>query len=355
MRASVPQTVHSLFSPSELFLEKQWLEIRDIFLGENFTNQDIARALELAAACPHKEAQWLTGIFAGKTVSTNRQARDIFLAEKEKNNSAASLCFAALLCLSGIDGEEHVTGREQNLALLRRSADLGCAFAQAEMASWTDGEEKFRFASLAAFQRERDGFCLLGFCFTHRIGCEKNADKGLENYLIAAELGSVYQMSVVGKLLDESDPLRWFWWNQAAKRGVSDDFVREFSEQVEEFESGSNNAAVVFQIGRGLNGNVDAENRTIFGSNFDDDEDDLGFDDLIGPANTAISFYKAQLAACRRAVDAWSLCCLRLNIYKDLRVLIGKMIWESRALALFEIDEDELRPALSPVQKRARK
>ena len=50
-----------------------------IFFGHNFVKQDIMEALVLAAACEHKEAQWLTRVFAGKTVTTREEARDVFL------------------------------------------------------------------------------------------------------------------------------------------------------------------------------------------------------------------------------------------------------------------------------------
>ena len=68
------------------------------------------------------------------------------------------------------------------------------------------------------------------------------------------------------------------------------------------------------------------EKKQIFGQNMD-------FDDRIGPANDAIESYKSQLAACCRAVDTWSLITIRFKVVKDIRVLIGKMIWESRDLA----------------------
>jgi hypothetical protein len=322
MRASTSPTVRSLFSPASLVLEKQWLEIRDIFFGLNYENRDITQ-VELAVACEHKEAQWLTRVFAGKTVSTRREARDIFLALGE--NDARGLCFAALL-----------SGRDEN-ALLRRSAELGCALAQAKMSEETIGEESFRLATLAALQRERDGFYSLGCCFNFGRGCERSEDKAKENFLIAAELGLVTAMFWFGDLLEESDHLCWFWWAQAAKLGEPSYFLRNVAKQVQEFESGSNNAAAVFQIGRALNGNVDVDKRRIFGRNND-------FDDLIGAANTAISFCKAQLSACRRAVDAWSHVGLRFKVVKDIRALIGNMIWEMRESALFDVRHARSQP-----------
>jgi hypothetical protein len=319
------QTVESLFSPADLVLEKQWLKIRDIFFGHNYVKQDIKRALELAAACTHKDAQWLIRVLAGKTVSTSQEARDVFLALGK--NDACGLCFAALLSMK-IEGDE-----EEIYALLRRSAELGCALAQAKIAGQMGGEEEFRFASLAASQRERESFHCLGYCFKYGRGCEKNEDKVRENYLIAAELGGVSAMIWFGELLEESDPVRWFWWGQAARRGESYDFLTNFAQQVQEFEAGSNNEGAVFQIGRCLSGNVDVEKRTFFGIR-------SNFDNRIGPANTAVSFYNSQLSACRRAVDMWSHVGIRCGVVKDIRVLIGKLVWETRDLALFDVRED---------------
>jgi hypothetical protein len=318
------QTVRSLFKPDDLVLEKQWLEIRDIFFGDNRAKHDITLALELAAACEHKEARWLTRIFAGKTVSTTEEARDIFLALGE--NDARGLCFAALL--GGSDQDDDSDEEEESVALLRRSAELGCALAQAKMAERTDDEEGFRLATLAALQRERNSFCCLGWCFFYGEGCEKNEDKARENYLIAAELGEVDSMTGVGGLWEESDLLRWYWWGQAAQLGQPYCFLENFSKLVHQFECGSGNALNVFQMGRALTGNVDVEERRIF-------RNERNFDDRIGPANTAISFYSSQLSDCRRAVDAWSHVGLRFNVVKDIRVLIGKLIWETRESVLF--------------------
>lgn len=46
-------------------------------------------------------------------------------------------------------------------------------------------------------------------------------------------------------------------------------------------------------------------------------------------------FYLSQNESCRKAVDTWSLISTRLRIYKDLRILIAKMIWETRFEALY--------------------
>jgi hypothetical protein len=90
----------------------------------------------------------------------------------------------------------------------------------------------------------------------------------------------------------------------------------------------------VFTIGRALRGHIDTEKRKIFGDNYD-------FDSRIGPANRAIDFFTAQCAAARRAVNAWCLMAVRINskVNRDIRKMIGMMIWEARELADYAVIE----------------
>ena len=105
----------------------QYYEVRDTLLGRNFVKQDVTRALELASTCQHPEARWLTEIFAEKDVRTKQDARYVFLSQG--NDDARALCFSALLSWS----RDH--------ARLRRSAEMGFAFAQAHCAA-TEGNRR---------------------------------------------------------------------------------------------------------------------------------------------------------------------------------------------------------------------
>jgi TPR repeat protein len=248
-------------------------------------------------------------------VTTFWEAHEVFLADKKK--SPASLCFAALLSYP------------RDYALLRPSADLGYPLAQAKMVIRTNGEEKFQFAKSASSQRDRDDFRWLARCYELGDGCEKDLEKARECYLAAAQLGEVLCRDL-GNLFDESDAHRWFWFGRGAVLGNPYSFLEGFPVPVQEFNSGSANGAVVFQIGKALNGQVSVEEKTILGCYYE-------FASLKGPANSAISFYKSQLAACRRAVDAWSHVGIRCSVVKDIRVLIGKLVWETRDLALYKV------------------
>lgn len=160
-------------SSDDLALKLEWYEIRDLLFGHNDKKQDVMRALELASICRHPDAKWLTGVCAGRDVKTWEEARDVFLAQG--SNDARALCFAALVDEDNVD-----------LPRLRRSAELGFAFAQARMFSAAGVLEGFTFASLAAAQGDRDGFFYLGVCYQSAYGCERDLEKAIKSYLLAA-------------------------------------------------------------------------------------------------------------------------------------------------------------------------
>jgi hypothetical protein len=293
----------------------EWYKIRDTFFGLNCVSQNIPLAIEMASSCQHPDARWLTEVCAGKDVNTEEDA--------ERNFSALGQKDARALC--GL----WMVGDRRESTPLRRSADLGFAFAQALMAGQTEGDEIFKFAQLAAAQGERDGLLWLGWCFRRGEGCEKDLDKAKENFLLSSELGHVSAMIELGKLLGESDPQRWRWWGRAAALGDSLSFLSYFAKQVELFNSGSGNSVVMFLIGQALQGHVNEAARTIFNSRYE-------FASLIGPAKQAIAFYEAQIQATKDAMRAWTLVGIHFDVVKDVRKLIAKLIWDSRDEAVYK-------------------
>jgi hypothetical protein len=150
--------------------DRVWYKIRDLFFGDNFVRQDIPLALQLASSCRHPDATWLVEVCRGKCVSNAQEALDAL----QGANDARALCFAWVL-----------RDEEEDLTLLRQSAEKGYAFAQAWMAEVvSSGLERFRFANLAALQGERYGSFCLGGCFHFGDGCEKNLLEEKKNFLI---------------------------------------------------------------------------------------------------------------------------------------------------------------------------
>ena len=297
-----------------------WLDCRDTFLGRNMKKQDIAKALSLARDCKHPDAVWLTSMFEGKDVSTETKVREVLL---RRENDAYALCLA--WCMA--------SNRDDDLSLLHRACDAGNAFACAIFCGqvWTENLEKsLRLGLVSASKFERDGFYVLGECFRFGVGCEINRTLSKENLRVAAELGNVFAVEALTSVQEDSDETRWLWFCQAALRGFPHSFLDSFSEQVKQFFSGSGNSAVVFLIGRALKGKIDLEKKEIFGKW-------LYFDSLAGPANQAVSFYESQIKSARLAVYTWTLVSTRLNVIKDMRIYIGKLIWDARFEANYKI------------------
>jgi hypothetical protein len=302
-------SLHRQLSPEALQQLLAWYKIRDTLLGENKTKQDIKKALELASVCEHPNAVWLTKLFGGRDISSHDEARQVFLGCE---NDPRALCFAGLL-----------VGTFEEIG---RAAGLDDAFAQAGMAWRTGDEECLRWAEKSAAQGERDGFYWLGICYRDGIACEEGVERAKEYFLVAAELGHVYAMIQFGKFFAKDDLQRFFWLGTAAASGKSLHFLNEMSDQIRNFGSGTGYAKVVFVFGRALKGHINTEKRTIFGQ---------GYSSYIGPANHALRFYEFQLQSYRKAVESWTIIGLRNKVVKDIRKMIGKMIWESREEAKY--------------------
>ena len=309
----------------------KWLDVRDTLLGENFKRQDITAALALARDCTHPDAVWLTSIFDGKEVSTKEEARNVLFSFQ---NDALALCFAWHLSNAG--------ERRLDLSLLHRSVEMGCAFACSSLFTQIGYETRkkhFHLVQSAVKQHERDGFNYLGWCLSYGVGCKSDMELAKRNFLISAELGCVEAALNLGSTASADDPDCWMWRTRAALIGSPFLFLDFFSTSVEQFVAGSGNNTVMFLIGRALKGSINYEKKEIFGeqSSFQLFGDDIGFDDWVGPAKQAVSFYDSQVKSARLAVDTWTLIGIRNGVVKDIRKLIGKMIWEGRFEAKYKI------------------
>jgi hypothetical protein len=56
--------------------------------------------------------------------------------------------------------------------------------------------------------------------------------------------------------------------------------------------------------------------------------------------NIYIDFYNFQISETRLAVNTFSLCGIRLGLYKDVRVLLGRYIWKTRKEGLYDFLND---------------
>jgi len=287
-----------------------WYRVRDTLLGRNSVQQSIELALELSATCKHPDAVWLTQLFVGKCVSSKEDARAVLLEEGKCDIQAMS--FAALIEFPW----------SPDVLRLQRAATAGHAFAQA----WCAGQaihptERFKFASQAVQQYERDGFYELGHCYQFAIGCSQDLVKAKENFMVASKLGHVKAMVSCGHILDSLDPQRFFYLGLAAARGCTEPFLSELRDQLNVFESSSAySSSSMFAIGKALSGHVCVEKKELFGERVPRA--------LVVGGKRAVKFYSVQWRISRQIVDTWTLVGLRNGVVKDIRIQIGKIIWE---------------------------
>jgi hypothetical protein len=217
-----------------------------------------------------------------------------------------------------------------DMDMVERAARLGDALAQGTMAKNCEVDSKWVWAEKAAQQGERDGFYELGTCYMYGYGCTKDELKAKELYLRAAKLGLIGAMTDYAWLLKTSDPERCIWLAKVCARGGNLLFFTDLIDQMRNFNAGNGQASVVFVLGQILRKQIIVDKQMLFGK--------LEGECVLGPAIVAVQFHEAVCRAARRAVDTWSIIGARVRIVKDVRLMIGKLIWNARGEAEYAVD-----------------
>ncbi len=281
-----------------------WLRVRDLLFGHNCVPQNIPFAVEMAKTCDHPDAKWLVTVFSSlddKCKITLEEAVSRLQLEGWKGQF-----YADLLC--GCNDAYWMPD------LIRRAADKGDNFARACLFTFYSGEDNlFALANISAASGERDGICFLADCYMQGIGCTKDILKAAQLCRASIELGSVQAMHLYGLLMKKSDRWRYIWLGKAAARGHGSAYLRKFLKQLERQCA----LDVKFAIGEAL-------------ASCQDKKIEFG---LLSQADRyliedAISFYLNQCKCSKAAVDTWTLVGLRHLVCKDVRLLIGKIIWD---------------------------
>ncbi len=88
-----------------------------------------------------------------------------------------------------------------------------------------DYKKAFDYATIAAEDDECGGYLVLGSLYLNGWGVEKDVNKALENYKMAAALGDETAMNQIGFIYMGNDELEanpeqsFYWFNEAAKKG----------------------------------------------------------------------------------------------------------------------------------------
>jgi hypothetical protein len=296
----------------------QWLDIRDEIVRQ-CSGKKVLEAIKRLESCPHPEAQWLWNVL--RKAESDEEIERCLKHELEQNGrgNGAVLFFLSELSPFNFHAPDW----------LLEAANAGYGAALADMAR-RSSSQMVEFARLAVEKNERRGYYWLGQAYAIGApGCEKNLDEARRCYRIAVNLGCQWSEEALGGLLDVSDPEKWQLLGKAALGGDMT-FVTEFGSVVGNFMETGQNHESVFAIGRSLNNQI--FDGRLFLPIWRVSSKQLQL------AEKAVAFFKAECVAAKKAVFAWSLVGVRLGVVKDIRVLIGKLIWDARSEAKYEVD-----------------
>jgi hypothetical protein len=299
-------------------MDKEWYAIRDLLFGRNEKQQYIEVAVQQSQQCAHPDAVLIRTALQSKAFRTRKDLIKVFV--EYGNIDTRCLCFA--WCLM------NESKQEQNIHLLEKAAKNGYAFAQTELYHWCYSMDReadvYDYLKHAVQQNERDAFCLM----TQYHVNNNDKEKALIEAKKGAELGLVGSMIYLGHNAQSLDDTL-FWFGQAATHGDSFHLVVELNNNQTWMQIIAK-PALLYQIGH-WTGSSSLNNFSYIMSNFD------AF--MKQKWMVARRIFNLQNIACQSAIETWSLCAMRLKLYKDLRILIAKLVWLSRSEALFDIPQ----------------
>ena len=252
----------------------EWYHIRDVFLGLNHKPRNFRQAVVLAKTCPHPMAQWLVGIFNDKKVP----------------KSIWELCLVFDQCTDA----EAFTIRGllfNNNDILREGAVRGSLLAQSLLLpfyhSWFENICKNHGGDPAVLYNLYKSF--------------KTSELSLPYLLAAAQQGHLDAMTEYSRVAYakfDSNRLQWFTddvLDTRHGRFALNHIMAHYPDIPNQF---------FYHFGRLLKRRVNVP-------------------------TVPVLLYQGAHDDCKRAVSSWLMVARRLGIVKDVRCVIGILIWKS--------------------------
>ncbi len=286
----------------------EWWDAMDTLLGVNGRVQDIAKGLRMARACRHEDSKLCALFPEDKPVPSKEEMKQVFLALGEDRRA---LFFAGM-----------IAGRD--LGLVRRSAELGYAPAQAFVASCCQGREQFEWASKASAQTDRAGLYQLAVCWLNGMACSRDDVKAVQLFKEGAELDHTLAQFCYGQYAFHGNNWnRYFWWGRAAAKcnvSAPTSLAEAAAKYLKLFENGMGSGRVLFGIGAACRGHL--REGIAFGSEM--------HADFVNAMKRAVALHDEWCEDTKRAVCCWTWCAKELGVVKDVRLCIAKMLWAER-------------------------
>jgi len=332
----------------------QWYRARDSLLGRNDKWQGLERAIALAADCTHPDAVWLTEIAHGR-VPRSFQEMQYWLIENDSTETMDPRAFVFTYLVSGTIPGDHSLVDGIFYEKLQKIAKNGFAFAQAlcaeiHMQGLDDIEIEdyaFQMAYQGSLQDERDAWILLSQCYNNGWGTNTNEQLGFACLRRAAELGHVPAQSFYGEGFVIDEPEHFLWKGKAASgaertRSFQQDFIVNVQWPMNEYSRlpTTQIGKVIFQIGAILR-NCNSEIEQVVNTYRFRFCGATKRKEIISNLKYAVKLHDTWCRLTRTTVDVWCCIALRYQVSRDIRRLIGEIIWASRRDALYELDASD--------------
>jgi TPR repeat protein len=171
---------------------------------------DVQKGVAMARESQHPDARWLVALLPppGEELTVQR-VREVMLAQGDDPRAL----YLAWHC-----------GPRQDLAMIRRSAELGDATAQALLSAWEEeagnGERAFELAQRSAAQGQRYGLYQLGSCYENGVGCTKDLEKAKKLYKEGADWDyGACEFAYGNVAFSVGDAELFYWRGRAALHG----------------------------------------------------------------------------------------------------------------------------------------
>jgi hypothetical protein len=300
----------------------RWWDALDVICGVRQGGVDAG--LQMARKCQHPDAQWLVALFpAGGTAVTPQHLQEVMLEQGEDPR--------AMYLIWRVFGPDHAAEDAPHVDLLKRSAELGYAPAQAELSTLERGANRLMWAERSAAAGDRCGMHKLAVALCrgrfwnlvpdNLLGAKEVKARAMELFRAAAELDCVEAQGDYGSMaFGESDWQRFYWWGRAAlKKHESRSFVDPLLKKVRSFAAGED-CRILCTVAPMIRKGLDVAKSECFGERYPN-----------GDMTRLVRLLRLDgelRDRAGRAIACWSAVGLRHGIVKDIRVMIAKMAWE---------------------------
>lgn len=281
---------------------KRWYHARDLFLGCNYQPRNVTTGLELAQQCRTHvpEAEWLCSFCDDHPGMEYTFGLFMIVDPPTKE----SVFYAAIL--------------QKGQIAIDLAADYGHPTALGMSGFYhADIDKMLKSAGMD----DRFGLYAVGVWYNHYPVSAENLSLAKKNMARACELGLVDAWSYYANCFCYEDDIeRYQLLIRALERTLDASNIRHLLGPIRRFEVNDKFSSIVFLIGSYF-----AKHECDYGM-----FGETGRVDMINLVSRAVSHYVQSNRNARRAVNTWLLVARRVRVVKDIRKMVGVMIWEMR-------------------------